>query len=117
MVLGALLALVGSQIVAIGVYAKALAVALGLQPPGRTVRLVRRVFRLERALLAGGLLFLGGLVVDAGIAARWFATSFGPLDEVRPALLALTAMLLGMQLGFASLFLSTVDLQAGDADL
>ncbi len=113
MVLGSFLALVGAQVVALGLYAKSLAVALGLQPVDRTVRVLRRVFSLERGLLAGLALFIVGFTVDAGIAAKWLASGLGPLDEVRPALFALTAMLLGMQLAFSSLFLSTVDMQAG----
>src|SRR2546428_421567 len=53
MVLGALLALVGFQILTIGLYAKTLAVTLRLQPMDRTLRVLRRVFSLERGLAAG----------------------------------------------------------------
>lgn len=113
MVLGSFLALVGAQVVALGLYAKSLAVALGIQRVDRTVRLLRRVFSLERGLLAGLALFVIGFAVDAVIAAKWLASGLGALDEVRPALFALTAMLLGMQIAFSSLFLSTVDMQAG----
>jgi glycosyltransferase involved in cell wall biosynthesis len=113
MVLGALLALLGSQIVALGLYAKTIAVALRLQPIDRTLAFLRRVFSLERGLLAGGLLFLAGFAVDASVAVAWFARGFGALDEVRPALFALAAMVLGLQLAFSSLFLSLIDLQVG----
>lgn len=116
MVLGALLALVGFQIVALGLYAKTLAVALGLQGIDRTMRLLRRVFSLERGLLAGFLLFAVGFAVDASIVLSWFASGFGPLNEVRPALFALIAMLLGMQIAFSSLFLSAVEMQTRDPD-
>lgn len=111
MVLGALLALVGFQILAIGLYAKTLAVTLRLQPMDRTLRALRTVFSLERGLLAGGALFLIGFAIDFGIAARWAASGFGPLNEVRPALFALVAMLLGMQTVFSSFFLFTIELQ------
>ena len=108
-VLGSLLALVGFQIVALGIYAKTLAVAMRLQPLDRTMRALQRVFSLERGLLVGFALFAIGFVVDANILIRWLASGHGPLDEVRPALFALTTMLLGMQIAFASLFMSTVD--------
>ena len=111
MVLGALLALVGFQILTIGLYAKTLAVTLRLQPMDRTLRVLRRVFSLERGLAAGAALFLIGFGVDFGIAARWVASGFGPLNEVRPALFALVAMLLGMQIVFSSFFLFTIELQ------
>ena len=62
--------------------------------------------------MVGAALFLVGFVVDFGIAATWVGSGFGPLNEVRPALFALVAMLLGMQTVFSSLFLFAIELQA-----
>ena len=116
MVLGTLFALVGFQIVALGVAVKALAVALEIQPVDATLASFRRVFTLERGLVFGGVLFLAGLGVDLWIAVRWFASGLGALNEVRPALFALMAMLLGMQLAFASFFVSAIDLHASEPE-
>jgi hypothetical protein len=116
MVLGTLFALVGFQIVALGLAVKALAVALEITPMDRTLASFRRVFTLERGLVLGGVLFVAGLAVDLWIAARWFASGLGALNEVRPALFALMAMLLGMQLAFASFFVSAIDLHAAEPD-
>lgn len=112
MILGSLLTLLGAQILTIGLYAKTLAVALGLQPYDRTLRALDRVFGLERGLLLGGAMVIAGMLVNADIASRWIASGLGPLDEVRPALFALTLTLLGLQVAFSSLFLGAIDLQA-----
>lgn len=114
MVLGALLALVGAQIVAIGMYARTLAVALGLQPVDGALRALRAVFGPRRGLVVGALLFAIGFALDAGIALEWIASGFGPLNEVHKALFASTTMLLAIQVAFSSLFLSAIDLQLGD---
>lgn len=114
MVLGALLALLGAQVITLGLYAKTLAVALRLQSMDRTLRVLRRVFSLERGLLVGVSLFAVGALVDLRIALAWLASGFGPLNEVRAALFALTAMLLGVQLAFSSLFLSAIEMQVGE---
>ncbi len=53
-------------------------------------------------------------MVDFGIAATWVASGFGPLNEVRPALFALVAMLLGLQTVFSSFFLFAIELQVRD---
>lgn len=111
MVLGALLTLIGFQILTIGLYAKTLAATLKLQPVDRTLAAMRRVFSLERGLAAGAALFVIGFVVDFGIASEWVASGFGPLNAVRPALFALVAMLLGLQIVFSSLFLFAIELQ------
>src|SRR2546428_5287097 len=116
MVLGALLTLIGFQVLAIGLYAKTLAVTLRLQPMDRTLRILRRAFSLERGLAAGLALFIIGFGVDFGVAARGVASGVGPLNEVRPALFALVAMPLGMQIAFSSFFLFAIELQVRAAD-
>lgn len=115
MILGSLLTLLGTQIVSIGLYAKTLAVTLGLQPYDRTLRALERVFSLERGLLFGAAVFGAGFLVNAEIASRWIASGLGPLDEVRAALFALTLMLFGLQIAFSSLFLSAIELQARES--
>jgi hypothetical protein len=114
MVLGSMLALVGFQVTALGLYAKVLAVALGLQQVDGTLRALHRTFTLERGLAAGATLFLIGFLVDARIAATWLAAGFGALEELRSAIFALTTMVLGLQVAFSSFFLSAVDMQAGE---
>src|SRR2546430_14502326 len=61
MVLGALLTLIGFQVLAIGLYAKTLAVTLRLQPMDRTQRMLRRAVSLRRGPAPRLPLFLIGV--------------------------------------------------------
>ncbi|MFW6089827.1 MAG: glycosyltransferase family 2 protein, partial [Gemmatimonadota bacterium] len=56
----------------------------------------------------GGLLFGAGLAVNVGILSHWIAQGFGVFFAVRPAVLALTLMILGAEIVFAAFFLSVL---------
>ena len=105
-ILMALLTLAGSQAVIFGVFASTYAKSIGLEKPGAISDWVERDFSLERGLLAGGLFVLGGLGIDIGILVQWINRSLGALDAVRPAVYALTLLVLGLQFVFSAFFLS-----------
>ncbi len=105
-VLFAMVAILGWQVVLLGVFADSYHRTVGwAQRPRRLSAWVQLRFTLERGLVAGLGLFLIGLGIDAIILARWIAAGLGPLNELRPALLAMTLMVLGAQSAFASFFL------------
>ncbi|WP_018501925.1 glycosyltransferase family 2 protein [Parafrankia discariae] len=108
-VLFALIALLGWQLVLLGVFADVHNHAAGWQERRRwPLTSIHRRFTLERGLAAGGLLFTVGFAIDCVILARWLANSMGPLNELRPALLAMSLMVLGAQTAFGSFFLRLV---------
>jgi hypothetical protein len=105
-ILFALVALLGWQLVLLGVCADVHNHAVGWQERRRwPLPQVHRLFTLERGLVLGGGLFAVGFVVDAVVLARWLANDLGALNELRPALLAMTLMVLGAQTAFGSFFL------------
>ncbi len=107
--LGSLLALVGFNIINLGVLAKTLMAQRysGLQ--SRTVSLVRRGFTLEAGLLSGLALTVLGAGVDTVIAAKWVSTAGGPMDStVHLAFVATTALVLGLNLMFSSFLLNMI---------
>jgi glycosyltransferase involved in cell wall biosynthesis len=107
--LGALLALVGFNIINLGVLAKTLMSQryAGLQ--SRTVAFVQHKFSLEAGLIAGGALMLAGTGIDVGIATQW-VTSYGvPMDStVHLAFVATTAIVLGINLICSSFLLNMI---------
>jgi hypothetical protein len=105
-VLFALLAILGWQVLMLGVFADAYNQAVGWHDRRRwPLGLIRRVFSLERGLIFGCALFVVGLVINTAVLYRWVASDLGPLNELRPALLAMTLMVIGAQTAFGSFFL------------
>lgn len=102
----ALMAIVGSQALIFGLFARTYAAMLGLEFEGRVQRWVHEDFTLERGLVTGGIFFLFGFVIDLMVLISWLHRSMGALDAMRPALYAMTFMVLGVQVVFGAFFLS-----------
>jgi len=107
----ALLAIVGSQALVFGTFARTYAATLGLETEGKLQRWVHEDFTLERGLLSGLLMFMFGFIIDLAILLRWLGRSMGALDAMRPALFAMTFMVLGVEVIFGSFFLSLFRMQ------
>lgn len=105
--LGSMLALIGFNVVNLGVLAKAI---LARRYPGlrsRTVRWLHREFRLEHGLVAGLVLLASGLATDAWILLRWLASGMGDMEgTTHLAFIATTVAVLGLNLAFGSFLLS-----------
>ncbi len=75
-------------------------------------RVLKRV-TLESGLLLGGALFTAGFAGCAWVTWRWAAGGFGELDEVRQLLFWAMWLFLGVQVIFASFFLSMLGISRG----
>ena len=75
-------------------------------PADAWIRRFHLHYTLERGVALGGLFFGAGLAVNVWILASWIMGGAGDLFAVRPAMLALTFMVLGAEISFASFFLS-----------
>jgi glycosyltransferase involved in cell wall biosynthesis len=110
MVAGAMLLIVGSQVLALGLAARAYGVyVLGERDPW--FDWMRARLRLEHGLLVGGVVFLAGLVVSGVIVGVWADRGFGALSEARLAVLAATLIIIGIQIFFGSFLLSILGLR------
>ena len=63
-------------------------------------------FTLERGLVLALAFLIGGAVVAGWVISRWAADGFPQLDEIRPLLLAVTLVIVGVQSTFNAFFLS-----------
>jgi glycosyltransferase involved in cell wall biosynthesis len=110
MVAGALLMVVGTQVLALGLCAHAYGTYfMGEQDPW--FDRMRARFKLEHGLLLGGAIILAGLVMAAVILGIWVDRGFGELSEERLAVLAATLLIVGLQIFFSSFLLSILGLR------
>ena len=107
---GALLMIVGTQVLAMGLCAHAYGTYfMGGQDPW--FDRMRARFRLEHGLLLGGVSLLVGLVMAGVILATWIAHGFGSLSDERLAVVAASLMIIGIQIFFSSFLLSILGLR------
>ena len=109
----ALLTVVGAQVVALALSARAFAVdALG-ERPDRLLAWGRERLRIEHGLIAGTLVALGGLAIGGAVVGIWIGRGFGNLSEDRLLVFAAVLIILGLQTIFSSFFLSIIGLARG----
>ena len=107
---GALLMIVGTQIVALGLCAHAYGTYFMGEKDAWFDRMRRR-YKLEHGLILGGGVILTGLVCCAEILIHWVATDAGALSQERFAVVAATLVIIGVQIFFASFLLSILGLR------
>jgi glycosyltransferase involved in cell wall biosynthesis len=110
MVGGALLMIVGTQVLALGLCAHAYGTYfMGEKDPW--FDRMRARFKLEHGLLLGGAVVAAGLVVGAVILGIWVDRGFGALSEERLAVLAAALIIVGIQIFFSSFLISIIGLR------
>jgi glycosyltransferase involved in cell wall biosynthesis len=113
LIAGALLAIVGTQVVALGVCAHAYATYF-MGERDRWFDRMRARFKLEHGLLLGGVTVLTGVVVGVVIAIDWINHGFGRLSDENFSVLAATLIIVGIQIFFSSFLLSILGLRRRD---
>jgi glycosyltransferase involved in cell wall biosynthesis len=110
---GALLTIIGTQVVALGLAAHAYGkYFMGERDPW--FDRMRERFQLEHGLLLGGGLAFAGFVLGAVIVVEWFSRDFAALSEQRLAIAAATLLIVGLQIFFSSFLLSILGLRRDD---
>ncbi|HEV3319584.1 MAG TPA: glycosyltransferase family 2 protein [Solirubrobacteraceae bacterium] len=107
---GALLTIVGTQILALGLCAHAYGTYfMGERDPW--FDRMRARFRLEHGLLLGGLFMLAGFVMGTVVVVTWISNGFGQLSYEQLALFAAALLIVGIQIFFSSFLLSILGLR------
>jgi glycosyltransferase involved in cell wall biosynthesis len=113
MIFGVIFTLMGAQILSIGAFAKVFSYAERFDRGAPSLKRVLRRVTLESGLLLGGAFFLAGFAGCAWITLQWASSGFGPLEQVRQVLFWAMWLFLGVQVIFASFFLSMLGISRG----
>jgi glycosyltransferase involved in cell wall biosynthesis len=107
---GALLMIVGTQVIALGLCAHAYGTYFMAERDPWFDRMRAR-FRLEHGLLLGGAFMLVGFVIGTVIVVTWISRGFGSLSDERLAVIAASLLIVGIQIFFSSFLLSILGLR------
>jgi glycosyltransferase involved in cell wall biosynthesis len=110
LVAGAMLMIVGTQVIALGLCAHAYGTYF-MAEKDRWFDRARARFRLEHGLLLGGAILVAGLAMAGVIVVTWLQRGLGSLSEERLAILAATLVIIGLQVIFSSFLLSILGLR------
>ena len=113
LIAGALLAIVGTQVVALGVCAHAYATYF-MGERDRWFDRMRARYKLEHGLALGGTIIFAGVIVGVIIGIDWINHGFGSLADENLAVLAATLIIVGIQIFFSSFLLSILGLRRRD---
>ena len=106
--------ILGLQLVLFGGLAKVFAVGQGVLPRSRSIELFLELVPVEAGLIGGALMVAGGLVLTLSSFAAWDATKWGPLNPsigMRSVIPAVTLLVMGSQVIFASMFVGVLGLR------
>jgi glycosyltransferase involved in cell wall biosynthesis len=110
MVGGALLLVVGVQVISLGLCAHAYGTYFMNERDAWFDRMRAR-FRLEHGLMLGGAVLVAGFAIAAVIVVQWINRGFGQLSEERYAVFAAALIIIGLQIFFSSFLLSILGLR------
>jgi len=110
LIAGALLSIVGIQVVGLGVCALAYG-AYFMGERDRWFERMRARYRLEHGLGLGGAIAAIGAAIGAFIVADWASHGFGALADENLAVLAATLIIVGIQVFFCSFLVSILGLR------
>ncbi|MDQ6807067.1 MAG: glycosyltransferase family 2 protein, partial [Actinomycetota bacterium] len=113
LIAGALLAVVGTQVLALGICAHAYGTYF-MGEQDRWFDRMRARYRLEHGLMIGGVVVLAGVVIGAWIVIDWINRGFGALSYDNLAVLAATLIIIGVQVFFSSFLVSILGLRRRD---
>jgi len=116
MLYSAAMSVIGVQMVWFAVFSKVYAIQAGLLPSDARLENALRTLTLERGVVIGAVLILGGILLSISAVHSWSDAHFGALDPrgvMRTAIPSISMLLMGTEFVFASFFLGLLKLEEG----
>jgi glycosyltransferase involved in cell wall biosynthesis len=107
---GALMLILGTQVIALGLCAMAYGVYF-MSERDEWFDHMRARFRLEHGLMAGGIVIVAGLILGGVVVGIWIESGLGSLAEQKLAVLSATLITVGAEVFFTSFLLSILGLR------
>jgi hypothetical protein len=108
MIAGCLLAIVGYQIVFLGLFAKTYGAHYGMEKRDRVTEFVSKHITLARGSTAGLVIFLAGFAYTLHLLLNWIGSGYKNLPVLDQDIAGLTLLVIGLQTIFYSFFLSVI---------
>src|SRR5437660_527657 len=113
MLFGMVFALIGTQTIATGLFAKVYSYTERFSQNQRSLEGWLKRVKLEAGLVLGALLTVAGAAGIIWVVSKWVSSGFGPLREMRAVIFSSLWFLLGLQVIFASFFLAMLVISRG----
>ena len=113
LIFGSIFVIIGFQTIASGIYMKAYAAVHGLCEKEGFIKKLLDYHSLEKELILGAVLLLGGLGLGIKVLHTWINAGFGSLSEIEDAVIAMLLAAIGIQTIFTAIFLSVLLLGEG----
>ena len=117
LIFSSILAIIGFQTIATGIYMQAYAAVQGLCEMEGFIKKLLDYHSLEKELLLGAALLVAGLALGIRVVATWISVGFGSFSEIQSAVIAMVLAAIGIQTIFTAILLSVLLLgESGNHD-
>ena len=113
-ILGAILLIGGVQLLVMGINTKVYSIVHGYDEKSGWINKFLNYHSLEKFLVFGGILILGGILIGLSIILYWINANFGEISQIFQGILSLLMIIIGIQVIFCSVFISMMILNEGE---
>jgi len=105
-ILGSILLIGGIQVVTMGINTEVYSIAHGFQEKNRFIETFLNYHNLETFLVMGGAMILIGVILGISVILDWIHVNYGEISQISTSVIALSLIVIGIQVISCSIFLS-----------